>query len=234
MSRYARHNPDEEVVHDFFANLGGAVVVNPAYPNAPGFKTCGTSEQAAKSVETESGFDEAAIRKTLEHVVRCSNGYRKCKASWHPFVGKSGYVREHRLVAELREGRYLDPKVYDIHHIDGNHANNHPDNLEILTRREHLRRHRGIWNQVDGIWFKYCPKCETSRAESDFKTYSRKRDGTICISAKCPTCNLEDQARYNRSEAGRARLLRYYEKQKTGRTRPNRESGLSANEWRIA
>jgi len=32
---------------------------------------------------------------------------------------------------------------YDIHHKDRNKLNNDPDNLQIVTREEHVRIHRG-------------------------------------------------------------------------------------------
>ena len=36
---------------------------------------------------------------------------------------------------------YLDPKVFVVHHVDGNHYNNNLDNLRVLTRDKHLRLH---------------------------------------------------------------------------------------------
>lgn len=57
----------------------------------------------------------------------------------HPLSAKSGYIREHRLIAEqylLTEGnsilingeKYLDPK-FDVHHKDFNKLNNDINNL---------------------------------------------------------------------------------------------------------
>ena len=57
----------------------------------------------------------------------------------HPFATTSGCVREHRLVMELKIGRYLTRKEV-VHHIDGDKANNAPDNLELFSANaDHLR-----------------------------------------------------------------------------------------------
>lgn len=47
---------------------------------------------------------------------------------------------EHRVIAERKLGRPLrDGEV--VHHIDGNIRNNTPENLEIISQAEHMRRH---------------------------------------------------------------------------------------------
>lgn len=58
----------------------------------------------------------------------------------HP-SGK-GRIYEHRLVAEQVIGRPLCPGEV-VHHRDENRANNHPDNLQVMTRAEHNRLHKG-------------------------------------------------------------------------------------------
>lgn len=47
----------------------------------------------------------------------------------------------HRLVAEQKIGRKLKPGEI-VHHIDGDIHNNSPENLEVMTQREHIELHR--------------------------------------------------------------------------------------------
>ena len=69
----------------------------------------------------------------------------------HPLATKDGYIREHRLIAEqylltnensieIDGQKYLSPK-YEVHHKDLNKLNNDPNNLEILTKSEHQKKH---------------------------------------------------------------------------------------------
>lgn len=67
-------------------------------------------------------------------------GYKAIKVPGHPYAQKTGYVFEHRLVMEKQLGRYLLPHE-KVHHINGDITNNSPDNLIVLTHREHLRKH---------------------------------------------------------------------------------------------
>lgn len=69
----------------------------------------------------------------------------------HPFATKSGYIREHRLIAEyyllteensvlINNKKYLSPK-FEVHHKDLNKLNNNKDNLQVLTKSEHQKLH---------------------------------------------------------------------------------------------
>ena len=68
------------------------------------------------------------------------SGYVYIQAPDHPYCTKLGYVMEHRLLAEQALGRFLK-KDEIVHHIDGDKANNDIENLEVLTRSEHVMRH---------------------------------------------------------------------------------------------
>lgn len=59
----------------------------------------------------------------------------------------TGYTKhhgrhEHRVIAEEKIGRKLK-RGEIVHHIDGNKANNHPDNLQVMTQSEHIKLHLG-------------------------------------------------------------------------------------------
>ena len=53
---------------------------------------------------------------------------------------KRGGKHEHRAAAEKKIGRSLLPGEV-VHHIDGDHLNNDPDNLAVITQSEHMRLH---------------------------------------------------------------------------------------------
>lgn len=53
---------------------------------------------------------------------------------------KRGERHEHRIVAEQALGRPL-ARGEIVHHVDGNPHNNSPDNLLVMSQREHMREH---------------------------------------------------------------------------------------------
>src|ERR1017187_2231241 len=69
-----------------------------------------------------------------------SRGYWDVYSPGHPFAKKGvPYVAEHRLVMELKLGRYLLPGEV-VHHIDGRKDNNDPENLIVFgSNAEHLK-----------------------------------------------------------------------------------------------
>ena len=59
-------------------------------------------------------------------------------------VNRHSYkTKEHRKVMEQILGRKLKPSE-DVHHINGIHDDNRPENLMVIEHREHLKLHRQI------------------------------------------------------------------------------------------
>lgn len=72
--------------------------------------------------------------------VIASNGYVLLKMPGHHLADVRGYVYEHRLVAEEKLGRRLLPGEIP-HHINGDRADNRPENIEVAASVAHHRVH---------------------------------------------------------------------------------------------
>lgn len=59
---------------------------------------------------------------------------RQVRTRISPNVYRKVYIEHH---GEIPDG-------YQIHHKDGNHANNDPDNLIALSFHDHVEAHRGL------------------------------------------------------------------------------------------
>lgn len=74
--------------------------------------------------------------------VRLSDGRMAVYAPDHPGANLFGgtHILEYRLIVETKLGRSLrDDEI--VHHVNGDHCDNNPDNLEVMTQSEHARLH---------------------------------------------------------------------------------------------
>lgn len=58
----------------------------------------------------------------------------------HPKANQFGFVQQHRLVVERHLGRFLTSKE-QVHHKNENKLDNRIENLQVMTRAEHMRHH---------------------------------------------------------------------------------------------
>ncbi len=61
----------------------------------------------------------------------------------HPFSTKSGYVAQHRLVAERSIGRFLNCDEV-AHHINEIKHDNRPENILVMTKSQHSKHHQNF------------------------------------------------------------------------------------------
>lgn len=77
-------------------------------------------------------------------------GYVLISKPDHPNADRDGYVLEHRFVAGEARGRVLETSE-SVHHINGDTLDNRPENLVVVTRRQHGLIHRNVlpdWRQT--------------------------------------------------------------------------------------
>lgn len=59
------------------------------------------------------------------------------------YRGEPNGITEHRFVFKDKNGSFKDG--HDVHHLDENHLNNHPDNLIEMTKEHHRSHHAKVW-----------------------------------------------------------------------------------------
>jgi hypothetical protein len=72
--------------------------------------------------------------------IRNREGYLQIKCKDHPDSDSCGYVFVHRILAEIKLGRKILSNE-EVHHIDGDPTNMRLDNLEVLSKSQHMSHH---------------------------------------------------------------------------------------------
>lgn len=101
-------------------------------------KTIGLKQVCCKKCykEYRKGKHYGAIKEKVN-----ISGYLYVQNPQHPKSSKKGYVAEHRLVAEKMIGRFLkDDEV--VHHINRIKTDNREENLQVMTKSEHIKLHQ--------------------------------------------------------------------------------------------
>jgi len=105
------------------------------------------------------------------------NGYSKTR------IGNKTY-QTHRLKLNVSDKNII------VHHTDKNPKNNDLNNLQIMTKKEHIRIHKG-WKIISGVWAKPCKKCGKLKPETDFYIKTKEVNGKDGISTHCKECTSE-------------------------------------------
>lgn len=101
----------------------------------------------------------------------------------HPLAYGNGLVALHRHIASITEGKWVSSSEH-VHHKDENKFNNDPDNLEILTAADHIKKHIDILLERRG--HKRLEYCVCINCEKVFKPKS-SLDPNIYCSNECRT-----------------------------------------------
>ena len=116
----------------------------------------------------------------------------------HPLSNNDGIVYYHRHVASLKVGRWIESKE-QVHHKDGNTLNNELNNLEVMSKAEHMLVHKtflkekircGICGNLfkpHKIYSKYCS--DACRRKGEYKVLPSKVELEELV-WKMPQCNV--------------------------------------------
>jgi hypothetical protein len=94
------------------------------------------AQAVTHKAHTPRGAAHYAHRDIGTEILKPRTGYW-----WVKVAEPDVWVKRSRLVAEAMLGRPLLPNE-KVHHRDGDKANDAPDNLVVLTQRQHITEHR--------------------------------------------------------------------------------------------
>lgn len=93
-------------------------------------------------------------------------------------TGKWHWFRTYRLAMNISVGYSINSK-FQIHHIDCNHNNNQPDNLVIVTNRQHKLLHKLYDNGLMDDYNHLVVKLVRYQAMRDFHQKKGQDDGKV-------------------------------------------------------
>lgn len=141
------------------------------------------------------GFPDTWLKRGKKLRTVDSQGYVKVWEPSHPNA-RNGYVAEHRIIMEKKIGRNLHSDEV-VHHVNNNPSDNSPENLILMTRRDHTKLHKprcGSGYRLQGkfSWIDVCCK----NCDRIFK----RRVMSVCRICRGPTSNFSADAGYPSSQ----------------------------------